>query len=104
MAAPDPGHFVEHRLRGVRVLEDVAHREIRDDVGVHKGREGERHEAELQHRRLSHVHQRTAAYGRADQWYGALGKGHEEREDEREMADLYQHLTTPGSADNSHAR
>ena len=59
MAAPDPGHLVEHRLRGVRVLEHVPHREIRHDVGVHEDSEGERDEPELQQcRRSPQIHQR----------------------------------------------
>src|SRR6516165_7270280 len=98
MAAPDPSHLVEHRLCGVRVLEDIPHREIRHDVGMHEYSEGECHQPELQERRgLRQIHQRTAAHGCPDQRHGALQKRHEKREHEGEMADLYEHLTAPRS-------
>ena len=92
VAAPDPGHLVEHRLGGVGVLEDVPHREIRNDVGVHKDPEGERHESELHQCGGSRqVHQWPAAHGRADERQDALHQRHEEREHEREMPELYEH-------------
>ena len=90
MAAPDPGHLVEHGLRGVRVLKHVPHREIRYDVGVHEDRKGERHEPELQQcRRSPQIHQRSAAHGRPDQRRGPLHERYEKREHESEMANFY---------------
>jgi hypothetical protein len=65
---------------------------------MHEYSEGERHQPELQERRgLRQIHQRPAAYGCANQRDGPLYGGHEKREDESEMADLYEHPTAPRS-------
>jgi hypothetical protein len=79
----------------VRILEDVAYREIRDDVGMHEDGKGERDQAELHEGGVRRqVHQRTAACGGADQRHDALDRGDEQRQDECEVADFYEHAIT----------
>ena len=64
-------------------------------MGVHENREGERHQAELQEcGGLRQIHQRPAAHRRSDQRHRALYQGYEQGEDEREMADLYEHAAS----------
>ena len=62
-------------------------------MGVHEYGEGERHQPELQQRRRPRqIHQRPAPHRRSDQRNGTLHQRHEQREDEGEMADLYEHV------------
>ena len=95
VAAPYAGDLVEHRLRQARILVDVAHREIGDDVRMDKRRKGERDQAELQEcRGPRHIHQRPALGLRAGERHHRLHRRHQERQDQREMTDFYEHVMT----------
>ncbi len=96
VAAPGAGDLVEHRLCQARILEDVEHREVGHDVGADEDREGERHQPQLQDRRRPrHIHQRPALRRRPDERHRPLHRRHEQRQHEREMADLYEHVNAP---------
>ena len=60
---------------------------------VHEYGKGERDQAELQQgRRPRQIHQRPAPQRRSDQRNGPLHQRNEQREDESEMTDLYEHV------------
>jgi hypothetical protein len=96
VVAPDAAHLVDHRLGRVRILGDQSHREIRHDERPGQRHEGDQHEQELgECRRPRQRHQARLAARCAHERQRALHDGDEERQHQRELADLGDHWVLP---------
>ena len=90
---PHAGDAIEQRLGRVRVGDDVGDGEVGRHVGVRQRQEGKSDEAELAERGgIGHGHHARVAYARAPRRHDHLEDGDEERQDQREMPQLDDHL------------
>ena len=96
MVAPEAGQPVNQRHRRVRILEDVEHREVGRHVTCSERAERNRNEGELrQRRRRRHAHEHRIIAARANDRHAALDQGQPERQHQRVMAELGDHLPAP---------
>ncbi len=99
VVAPHAGDLVEQRLVGVAVLDDVDDREVGRDIGVDERGKRQRHEDEARERGAApQLHQPEMAPCRAPERQARLRQLDDEREDEREMAELDDHGLAPAVA------
>ncbi len=93
---PHAGDAIEQRLGRVRVRHDVGDGEVGGHVGVHQRQERDEQQSELAQRGgLGHRHQARIAHMRAPRRHHHLQDGDEQRQDEREMPQLDDHLALP---------
>ena len=93
---PHAGDLVKQRLCRVRVGPHVLDREIRGDVGVCKGSEGEGEQPELGDRgRLGDLHEANVAGARAPKRQRHLHQRHDEGQQDGEMSELDDHGRAP---------
>ena len=96
VVSPHAGDLVEQRLHRVRVLRHVDDREIRRDVAPGQAAEGEDDQGELCVRSgPGERHRALIAALRAEQRHHGLHAGRRQRQHQREMADLRDHVTCP---------
>ena len=93
MVPPNSGYPVDEWLGGMRVLVDVRHREIGNDVSVGQCREGQQDKAELHDgRRYCRAHEAGVMAREAPSRQNQLDDGDGERQKQREMANLNNHV------------
>ncbi len=90
---PDAGDLVEQRQLRVRVLGDVEHREIGDDMRLYECGEGQGDQQEQRQRsRRRHGHQVAVVLQRAVERDGRLDQRQKQRQHQCEMAKLGNHF------------
>ena len=92
MAAPGPGHLVEHRLERMGILDDVPDGEVADDEGLHQRCEGHGHKQHLSYcRRLGGFHPDSVSTRRARNRQDTLNKCKRQREGQCKVTDFRKH-------------
>jgi hypothetical protein len=99
VVSPHAGDFVDERFLRVRIFEHVQHGKIGNNVARGERRKRQCDECELRERgRPRNAHQRHVIDPRADQRHDGLDQRQPERQHQRVMADLRDHLLVPVSS------
>ena len=99
VGAPDRGHAIKRRQRGVGIGRDVQHRVIERHEGVNERRQGGADQHELaRDRGPHHGHPARVVARRAEDSEERLGARENQREDQREMSELGNHQVPAGTS------
>ena len=94
--APDARHFVDQRLRRMRIRGNVGDGKVRRHVGVHQREKGDGDQEELRHRRgLCDAHHAFVSERCAEGRHDYLHRRDEQREDQSEMSEFDDHGSLP---------